>query len=469
MLLVGVTLLCLAGGSATTTATSPVVAEAAGGPTIEIPATASPRQSWGAPPTWTVQKKSSFVQARPTTPPMSPEEALSWMLNPTPAPVPSPWDRNDAFRALGELAPEERSKAYLEVLVRGRDEVASSAAAQLIKDRLGDPTQVAKVIVSRGLRISEAAVGALVGQPRIAPGLLSVPRRVLEDALASEKPIELEHSRLTKGEKQIVLDAFSSGKSVELMPPASTVPEMAALVLAEHGTVADAELVRRAVRAQPASRTLWFAVAASGGAAGPDAALARGVYRDTSRPGWLRIGAAAAVANTDVGAASFVTGRIHDVLAKFGDKDESASLMTAPGMKEAVDNARQHDRDFDPRVMLLAGQVRLEFAPLTALRFLSVPQAKDLAGRLLGSVNPWCHSAAALASALRWPELLLAGRPAHLTEKDYAQALAVLVLRYPERKAEVERAFGEPLPREALEEAAVYWPSGAGARLVRGW
>jgi hypothetical protein len=397
-----------------------------------------------------------IVPTVPTLPEFTPDEALRWLLSPTPL-----GDRdlltykNQAFKALDTLAPAERVKALLELVAKGPEGAAERAAGTLIHEQLGDPTVVGNTIAAQvGQWSGEGPVKEMAYKVQLAPGLLVVARSVLQYALADGRPIALK-------------------------PAQSTNPEVAAMVLAEHGTAADAEVVRQAVRRQPASRTLWYAVAASGGATGPDAKLAHDIRRNTSRPDDLRIAAATAVAPTDPDAAAFVVGGIEGVLARFGDKDEEAALAMAPSFGElrklSEELRLQYSAPTQSRFyevfLKVGGEIQHQLLPLAALRFLHVPAAEDLTKRLLQAVDPWCHDVAAVTAALRWPDLLLVRKPPHLAEKQYARVLATLVLRHPERQAEAEKAFGGPLPADAREEASTSWVAGAstGAELVTGW
>ncbi len=333
--------------------------------------------------------------------------------------------RDRAYSNIDRMSRPEQEKALFLIVNGPNASMAGQAARRLIRNNTGAPSVVARLIGDRmqgwSERDKDGVLELIAKKVRPEAPFLELARTFLRSALA------------TGGS-----GAPETGRPVEA----------AALALALNGDPGDAEVIRVATRRSPRSPTLWYAVAGSGGAVGSDLDLARSIYRDSSAPMPLRLGAATAVAGRDPDAAALVTSRLERGFAALADKDEQA-LYVLYGLHGQVKTLKE----FGEVGMRVSAKMLAELDVLPALRFLPTPAAESFTRTGLDAVNEFIRTASGVVAAMRWPNLLIEKRPARIPDVEYERLLAILVLRHPEFASKVEAALGRPLSDDAKHRA----------------
>jgi hypothetical protein len=311
------------------------------------------------------------------------------------------------------MSAAEREKALFQIAATADPSISERAGIRLVSDDLGNSGEVAKLIASLVTSWSDDGRRAIV-------------HRIATKVRPAPPFVELVRSLLRR---ELQTDGSTS---------AASMVETGAVLLAVNGVAEDQQLIRQALRRYADSAPLWYAIAASGGATGREIEQAKERYRDPARSMWLRVAAATGAANSDDQAAKFVLEQVEKTLADLADKDELTLYGDAQESEELLDRQR-------------AVSVQLESLP--AMRFFSAPGMEPLVKRGIGARNEFIRMAAAVSAAMRYPELLLSGKPSLVSETDYERLLAVLAMRSPQLAAKVESALGRSLSLEAKERA----------------
>lgn len=320
--------------------------------------------------------------------------------------------RYDVFRNLDPMTPGERRKALV-LILRGRNpRMAEEAAVRLMEYNLDDPELA--LIRDRIAGWSEHAQSLILSRiaDRVHPPapFVALARSLLDMNLAQPGELPMGGYRRTA--------------------------EYGAMIIAQNGGPEDLPRIRAALRRQPNSPTLWHAVTATGGASGPDGELARRTYSDESKSEFLRVAAAMSIASNDPQALGFVVERVERTLTELADKDQ----ITLYAGVRSYEDMGAIDQQLAPRL-----------GALSALGFLPLSVAEPFMRRALGAKNEFIRDSAAVAAALRSPNLLIDERPPGIAPERFELLLAVAVHRDPSFAARAEKALGRPLSAEANE------------------
>lgn len=308
-------------------------------------------------------------------------------------------DRLQAFEAIVQLPPDERSAALWQVMEQATDGIEVRAAWNLI--RIAQPADDARLAEwSRSLSadkrwsiVGEIAVRALVTREPVCP---RTAKSLLSDCLNAASVPE----RNERG-----------------MP---TAVDSAAIALRGHIDPDDLRVIRGLLNIDPYSPGLWRARSTAGVALDPaEIELARSVWRDANAPWNGRVAAAAAAAEHQ-DAREFIEAFVDELIESYGD------LTCA----EILSWRFKLDTEEDRRRNLKVDRMKARLSGLRALA--DADDSFDVSAMLVRSLqtrNEAIQGVAMLVAANRNPELLVEGDHLAIAESEGLLRSRVLAAR----------------------------------------
>ena len=207
------------------------------------------------------------------------------------------WDKRlQYFYQLTELSSPDQVQAEMEILDRGDEMMAVSAASSLMRrDECSD--EAVQSIVARMQEWSEynqRVVFQETAGPGRSPHLIKIPRAFLRKRMTGGIPPERR-----AGSNTSAIDS-------------------AALILAESDRQRDKDLVRKAGDVFPESRGIWLCLANWGDPTADERQRAARIYEDESISMFTRVAAAASIAKVNADAERFVLNRLQGILVRYG-------------------------------------------------------------------------------------------------------------------------------------------------------
>jgi hypothetical protein len=221
----------------------------------------------------------------------------------------------------------------------------------------------------------------------------------------------------------LVQAAINSGKTVQPNDTPSDPVGKAAIILARSGTTADRQMVLALAQYRPKSWGTWMAIAYAGAMDSSRAALASPVYKDTTVPTAVRAAAATALQTIDSQAAAFAVSQAQAFLVRFADQDV-AQIISLGSKARAGEPAYQANSDFVNN-----------FHQLAVLLVLKDSAAHQMVFQFLNARNQFISRLCYLVAAVRWPQELLKLGQGTLSNKEYPDLLAIIVMYNPDQSA----------------------------------
>lgn len=304
-------------------------------------------------------------------------------------------------RVLDKLSPGERRSALRRLILSPNPWLAPLAAGRSIQE---GNREDAPLIASR---ITEWSVESQTGILQLlTPGRVSSP--------------EIQRAVL----RQLIKDG-------EIPKYHDNLADSAASLLAKTRLTEDREMLLKLASLLPTRSAVWEAVAYSGAMDESRATLASKIYRDASIPIPVRVSAAVALQTIDRGAVAFAEAQVESVLSRFAGEGVGPMLESMYREKSSA-MANNEEAGF------LLGRSEI----LTALAILNTDSVQDTVFRCVRASNETIRSWCGLVAATRWPDRLLKIGQVNFSAQEYADLLAVLVIKHPEQSAAAEALAG---------------------------
>lgn len=275
------------------------------------------------------------------------------------------YERSMAYTELMQLDAPQRRTALREIVARGDEGFAATAAAQLLRDQDHDVISAIKSRLVTWKPVNQSIV--LQALPVGCDG--PEPYREIARAKLNE---------IARTGKIVQTDT-------EVMHPV----DLAAIYLAESNVAADIALLKRVVPLASQSRGVWMALASNEGVGAQERQIATRIGGDERVPKVTRVAAALAA---NGGNAPFVQEQIRAYLTKFGGKSVDAIAMAA----RQGDVGREEYGEFREGLRMLA-----------ILRYIDADTANPIVMELSKSNNELIRQIGDLLLAMRWPDVVV--------------------------------------------------------------